>query len=218
MRNTVLVDTGFLVALFDRTDRLHESAKQMLATRVRDRHLALVSVWPTVVETCFFLDPPGKRALLQWIERSAMRLRPIEIRDLTAIGDVIARFAEHNIDLADATLFGSTIWRASAASGACWCRGKSLARVRCSQGLALTGVCRGPALVEAAKSWANPPSQGASRSRPNQSGFAPHPVTRTAGLGQEGSARARSRSSRWRSPGTTAGSSLKNPVRVQWGM
>ena len=78
MRNTVLVDTGFLVALFDRTDRLHESAKQMLATRVRDRHLALVSVWPTVVETCFFLDPPGKRALLQWIERGAMRLRPIE--------------------------------------------------------------------------------------------------------------------------------------------
>ncbi len=44
MRSTVLVDTGFLVALFDRTDRLHESAKQMLATRVRDRHLALTGV------------------------------------------------------------------------------------------------------------------------------------------------------------------------------
>jgi len=27
MRNTVLVDTGFLVALFDGTDPLHESAK-----------------------------------------------------------------------------------------------------------------------------------------------------------------------------------------------
>lgn len=110
MRSTVLVDTGFLVALFDRTDRQHESAKQMLATLVRDRHLALVSVWPTVVETCFFLDPPGKRALLQWIERGALRLRPIEVSDLTAISDVIARFAEHNIDLADATL----VWLAEA--------------------------------------------------------------------------------------------------------
>ena len=77
MRSTVLVDTGFLIALFDRTDTLHESAKQVLATLVRDRRLELVSVWPTVVEACCFLDPRGKRALLQWIERGAMRLRPI---------------------------------------------------------------------------------------------------------------------------------------------
>lgn len=56
------------------------------------------------METCFFLDPRGNRALLQWIERGAMHLRPIEIGDLAAISSVIARFAEHNIDLADATL------------------------------------------------------------------------------------------------------------------
>lgn len=110
MRSTVLVDTGFLVALFDRTDTLHESAKQMLAALVRDRRTALVSVWPTIVETCFFLDPRGKRALLQWVERGAMRLRPIEVGDLEAISHVIARFADHNIDLADATL----VWLAEA--------------------------------------------------------------------------------------------------------
>lgn len=104
MRSTVLVDTGFLIALFDRTDTLHESAKQMLAALVRDRRTTLVSVWPTIVETCFFLDPRGKCALLQWIERGAMRLRPIEIGDLAAVSGVIACFAEHNIDLADATL------------------------------------------------------------------------------------------------------------------
>jgi uncharacterized protein len=110
VRSTVLVETGFLIALFDRTDKLHESAKKMLAALVRDRRAALVSVWPTIVETCFFLDPSGKLALLQWIERGAMRLRPIEIGDLAAISGVIARFAEHNIDLADATL----VWLAEA--------------------------------------------------------------------------------------------------------
>jgi predicted nucleic acid-binding protein len=67
-------------------------------------------VWPTIVETCFFLDPRGKLALLQWIERGAMRLRPIENGDVAAISDVIGRFAEHNIDLADATL----VWLADA--------------------------------------------------------------------------------------------------------
>ncbi len=110
MRSTVLVDTGFFAALFDRSNDLHASAKEMLARLVRDRRRTLVSVWPTIVETCFFLDPRGKRALLEWIERGALRLRPIEAGDLAAIGDVIMRFAEHNIDLADATL----VWLAEA--------------------------------------------------------------------------------------------------------
>lgn len=39
-----------------------------------------------------------------------MRLRPIEIGDLAAVRGVIARFAEHNIDLADATV----VWLAEA--------------------------------------------------------------------------------------------------------
>lgn len=81
MRSTVLVDTGCRIALFDRTDTLHESAKQMLAVLVRDPRTALVSVWSTIVKTCFFLDPRGKRALLPWLERVAMRLRPFEISD-----------------------------------------------------------------------------------------------------------------------------------------
>jgi predicted nucleic acid-binding protein len=41
-----------------------------------------------------------------------MRLRPIETGNLAAISTVIARFAEHNIDLADATL----VWLAEAES------------------------------------------------------------------------------------------------------
>ena len=45
MGSTVPVDTGFLIALFDRTDTLHESAKQMLAALAHDRPAALVSVW-----------------------------------------------------------------------------------------------------------------------------------------------------------------------------
>jgi predicted nucleic acid-binding protein len=110
VRSTVLVDTGFLVALFDSSDDLHNSAKDMLAGLARDRRTTLVSVWPTIVETCFFLDPLGKGALLQWIERGALRLRPIETGDLAAIADVLMRFAEHNIDLADATL----VWLAEA--------------------------------------------------------------------------------------------------------
>lgn len=89
MRNTVLVDTGFLVALFDGTDPLHESAKGLLANRLHPHGTNLVTVWPTIVETCFFLDARGKPALLEWIRRGAMRLRQIEIPDLSVISDIV---------------------------------------------------------------------------------------------------------------------------------
>ncbi len=104
MRNTVLVDTGFLVALFDGTDPLHESAKALLADRLHPPGADLVTVWPTIVETCFFLDARGKLALLEWIRRGAMRLRQIETPDLPVISGIVEKYADQKIDLADACI------------------------------------------------------------------------------------------------------------------
>ena len=60
MPNTVLVDTGFLVALFDAGDPLHDTAKDLLAEILRPERYRMVTVWSTVVETCFFLNLRGK--------------------------------------------------------------------------------------------------------------------------------------------------------------
>lgn len=104
MPNTVLVDTGFLIALFDVGDSEHESAKTVLADVLRPKRVRLVTVWPTVVETCFFLSPRGKSAFLAWIQRGALQLRHIEISDLDAVSRIIERYADHDIDLADACM------------------------------------------------------------------------------------------------------------------
>lgn len=104
MPNTVLVDTGFLVALFDAKDEFHDSAKAVLAQTLRPQRAVLVSVWPTVVETCFFLDVRGKTAFLEWIRRGALRLRPIDNEHFPTIIGILDRFSEHQIDLADACL------------------------------------------------------------------------------------------------------------------
>ncbi|AUB83272.1 type II toxin-antitoxin system VapC family toxin [Candidatus Thiodictyon syntrophicum] len=104
MPSTVLVDTGFLVALFNAKDPLHASAKAVLAQTLRPERVLLVSVWPTVVETCFFLDVRGKTAFLEWIRRGALRLRHIENEHLPTIMAILDRFGEHEIDLADACL------------------------------------------------------------------------------------------------------------------
>lgn len=104
MTNTVLIDSGFTIALFDPLDPLHESAKQTL------RHLnaRLRTIWPVIVETCFFLGPKGKDSFLRWIERGAVRVRAIEVTDIDALIAILDRYADQRIDLADACL----IWLA----------------------------------------------------------------------------------------------------------
>ena len=104
MPNTVLVDTGFLVALFDAGDPLHDSAKELLAEVLRPERSRLITVWPTVVETCFFLNLRGKNAFLEWIRRGALHLRHIETADIPVITGVLEQYAEHSIDLADACM------------------------------------------------------------------------------------------------------------------
>ena len=53
--NAVLVDTGFLVALFRRDDRLRGTARDYLEAH----NHPLVTVAPVIVETCLFLDARG---------------------------------------------------------------------------------------------------------------------------------------------------------------
>jgi uncharacterized DUF497 family protein len=52
----LLVDTGFLVALYIRGDTLHQAALAYL----RQNQLPLQTASPVIVETCFFLDALGK--------------------------------------------------------------------------------------------------------------------------------------------------------------
>jgi len=98
MPNTVLVDTGFLIALFDAGDPKHEGAKQVLADEVSPIRARLVTVWPTVVETCFFLNPRGKIVFLEWIHRGALRLLHIESKETCDLFVAVrrCRIGRHN--------------------------------------------------------------------------------------------------------------------------
>jgi len=95
------VDTGFLVALFARNDKHHQDAKVFLKA---NQTLELHSIWPVVVETCFFLNNHGKQALLEWLERGALVMHDITRHDIPLISDVIKRYANIDPDFTDATL------------------------------------------------------------------------------------------------------------------
>ncbi|MBJ6611991.1 MAG: PIN domain-containing protein [Candidatus Thiothrix moscowensis] len=95
------VDTGFLVALFAKDDKHHTSAQAFLSSLGK---IELHSIWPVVVEACFFLDTSGKLALLQWIERGALTLHNISTQDLPIVRNTLEKYQNLEPDFTDAAL------------------------------------------------------------------------------------------------------------------
>lgn len=96
-----LVDTGFLVALFARGDKHHQSAREFLA---QAGGIQLHSIWPVVAEACFFLDANGKSALLKWLERGTMVMHDIVVADLPAVRKTLEKYRNLDPDFTDAAL------------------------------------------------------------------------------------------------------------------
>lgn len=101
----VLVDTGFLIGLFDPTD----SAAQAASRYLRDHHHPLLTAFPVVVETCFFLAPSEKIHLLTWVSRGGLAVADVPLAAYPHIESTLRKFADRDLDLADAAL----VWLAS---------------------------------------------------------------------------------------------------------
>ena len=97
---SIVVDAGPLIALFRKRDRHHSRVKDFLAAA----DVRLVSTVPVLTEVCHFLNARGKLALLTWVRRSGLSLYPITSEDLAEIESIIEKYADRDIDFADATL------------------------------------------------------------------------------------------------------------------
>lgn len=96
------VDTGFLVALFARNDAYFTSAVEFLAKNAQ--RLELHSLWPVVAEACFFLDTPGKVALLDGLEYKPIILHELTVAELPAIRATLQKYHDLAPDFTDAAL------------------------------------------------------------------------------------------------------------------
>ena len=95
---SIIVDAGPLVALFNARDEHHEAAKAVL----QSNPAVMVSTWPVLTESCHFLGPAGKRALLTFVRRGALRLESPSVEDFPRLDELLGRY--DRMDLADATL------------------------------------------------------------------------------------------------------------------
>lgn len=100
----VLVDTGFLVALFDPGDSLAASA----ASYLKEHKHPLASTTATVVEASFFLRPSAKAELLAWVRRGGMSILDVPVAAYAQLEMTLRKYADQEIDFADAAL----IWLA----------------------------------------------------------------------------------------------------------
>ena len=103
--NPVIVDTGFLVSLFERTDLRRDGASGYL----RNHKHPLVTVGAVIVETCFFLRPAIKADLLAWVRRGAVSMVEVPVDAYPQLELTLRKYADQGIDLADAAL----IWLAN---------------------------------------------------------------------------------------------------------
>ena len=98
----VLVDAGPLVALIDADDAHHKVCVETLRG-VRD---PLITVWPAFTEAMYLLGESwrGQKALWSRIETDALTLAPLDAGDAPRMRELMEKYRDLPMDLADAAL------------------------------------------------------------------------------------------------------------------
>lgn len=98
----ILVDTGPLVALLDRSDEEHESIR----TALDEIHEPLVTAWPVIVEAMYLLSFSwrAQKALWEMLETDVLGLLPLESEDFPRLKQLMEKYRDLPMDLADAAL------------------------------------------------------------------------------------------------------------------
>ena len=98
----VLVDTGPLVALLDRSDPYHLSCQESLSS-LDD---SLVTVWPVLTEAMYLLRAywQAQDALWEMIESGAVQIISLGMDDIPRMRELMRKYRDLPMDLADAGL------------------------------------------------------------------------------------------------------------------
>ena len=98
----VLVDTGPLVALLDRSDPYHLSCQETFSS-LDD---SLATVWPVLTEAIYMLRAywQAQDALWEMIQSGAVQILSLGTADVPRVRELMRRYRDLPMDLADAGL------------------------------------------------------------------------------------------------------------------
>ncbi len=97
-----MLDTGPIVALFDKDDRYHKRCVNIL----RDITGPLVTSWPVLTEAFYLLNFSSsvQDDLWEFIERGGVTIAPLEGELISRCRELMKKYSDLPMDLADATL------------------------------------------------------------------------------------------------------------------
>jgi predicted nucleic acid-binding protein len=98
----ILVDAGPLVALVDADDQHHRRC----AATFKPLRETLGTVWPAMTEAMYLLSdlPEGQEAVWELLARGVVRLLPLDLDDVPRMRELMGKYADRPMDLADAAL------------------------------------------------------------------------------------------------------------------
>lgn len=100
----VIIDTGFWIALADRSDAFHGRAVKALKT-IQNRRW--ITTWPVLTEASHYFIQWNDKEFLQFFKNLSLEICeifPLTSHHLTRIYDLIEKYRDLPMDLADASL------------------------------------------------------------------------------------------------------------------
>jgi predicted nucleic acid-binding protein len=100
--NTILVDAGPLIALFDRDDRYHRKIKAF----IQGKSWRFVTTSAVITEVSYMLNFSVRAQIdfFEWILNKGIILEEIRQQDMARIIELTKKYQDRPMDFADATL------------------------------------------------------------------------------------------------------------------
>ncbi|HWS11744.1 MAG TPA: PIN domain-containing protein [Rhodocyclaceae bacterium] len=97
---STLVDSGPLIALFDRDDRFHAHVVAFL----RENPCRLHTTWPVLTEVCALLGEPAKLDFLAFVAAGGVAVENLPPESIEEILELSRKYSDRPMDFADASL------------------------------------------------------------------------------------------------------------------
>ena len=99
-RGATLVDTGPLVAWFDRSDQDHQAC----ASFFQEHSGAFVSTWPVLTEVCHLIPADVSPRFLEWVSLGGLSVAELSGSALELMASCMRQYNDLPMYLADASL------------------------------------------------------------------------------------------------------------------
>jgi predicted nucleic acid-binding protein len=102
MLNTILIDAGPLIALFDKDDNYHEKIINFL----KGKKYKYITTNAVITEVTYMLNfsIEAQILFLEWIMKEGVLLQEIQQNDIARIVELTKKYRDRPMDYADATL------------------------------------------------------------------------------------------------------------------